>query len=83
MVLLWVQALFPNDSSQDYMPHQPILVVTRVKQHDKNSDKLLETTNRRKDIDYRKIGPPNLSFLVGSRNFQMILQISHNDPALR
>jgi hypothetical protein len=46
------------------MPHQPILVVAMVNQHDKASDKLLETTNRRKDIDYIKVVPPNLSFLV-------------------
>jgi voltage-gated potassium channel Kch len=69
MVLLWVQALFSNDSSQNYMPHQPIGIVAIVKQHDKTSDKLLETTDRSKDIDNRYVGPPNLSFIVQSADF--------------
>jgi hypothetical protein len=69
VVLLWVQALFSNDSSQNYMPHQPIRIVAIVKQHDETRDKLLETTDRGKDFDNRLVGPPNLSFLVGSADF--------------
>jgi hypothetical protein len=69
VVLLWVQALFSNDSSQNYMPHQPIGIVAIVKQHDETRDKLLETTDRGKDFDNRLVGPPNLSFLFGSADF--------------
>ncbi len=69
VVVFWVQALFSNDSFQNYMPHQPIRIVAIVKQHDNTCDKLLETTNRGRDIDNRLVGPPNLSFLVASANF--------------
>jgi hypothetical protein len=31
LVLLWVQALFSNHSSQNYMPHHPIMIVATVK----------------------------------------------------
>jgi hypothetical protein len=65
------------------MPHQPILVIAIIKQHDKTSDKLLETTNRGKGIDYGKVGTPNLSFLVRSRKLQMILEVSHDNFPLR
>ena len=64
MVLLWVQALFSDDRSENHMPHQPIGIVAIVNEHDETSYKLLETADRSKDIDNRKVGPPNLSFLV-------------------
>jgi hypothetical protein len=64
MVLLWVQALFSDDRSENRMPHQPIGIVAIVNEHDETSYKLLETADRSKDIDNRKVGPPNLSFLV-------------------
>jgi hypothetical protein len=46
------------------MPHQPVLIIARVKQKYKGGQELLESTSPRKDLDNRKVGPPNLSFLV-------------------
>jgi hypothetical protein len=65
------------------MLHQPIFIVAIVNQHDETSDKLLEPTNRSKDIDNRKVRPPNLSFLVATRKFQMILEVRHEKSPLR